>query len=75
MFIQQTRIRSLKGRLSSVKKGATIIVGAKLVPDMMPRLQRIGFPSDANIGDSILPADIGPITGFNAHGANIVHKD
>lgn len=75
MLIRQTRVRSLKGKVSQLKVGTDVVVGARLVPNMMPELQQIGFPPDANVGDAVLPAAIGPITGFNTLGGYIVHKD
>lgn len=75
MIIQQKRIRSLKGRLPGVRKGTPVVVGARLVPDLMPKLRRIGFPDDANIGDSVLPSKIGPVSLFNAEGAIVIHRN
>ena len=75
MIIQQTRVRSLKGKLPGIKKGSTVVFGAKLIPALMPKLFRIGFPENAGIGDAVLPTVIGPITGVNAEGSIIIHRD
>lgn len=75
MLIRQTRVRSLKGKVARIKIGTDVVVGARLVPDLMPKLKRIGFPEDANVGDAVLPAGIGPVSRFNAHGMYIIHKD
>ena len=75
MFIQQKRVRTLKGRFGAITKGTQIVVGAKLIPDLMAKLQKIGFPTAAGIGDAVLPTGIGPVTRFNAEGGEIVHRD
>jgi hypothetical protein len=75
MIIQQRRIRSLRGKLGSARVGSRVVIGAKLVPDLMPKLRRIGFPETANVGDAVLPAAIGPVTSYNADGGEIVHRD
>src|SRR5262245_14453522 len=74
-MIQQKRIRTLKGRLPGIKKGELVVVGARLVPDHMLKLRKVGFPEDANIGDELLPAAIGPVSTFNTEGAVIIHRD
>jgi hypothetical protein len=74
-MIQLKRIRSLKGKLPRVKVGTPVVVGARLVPDLMPKLQRVGFSDGANVGDAVLPTGIGPVSRFNAEGGIIVHRD
>lgn len=75
MLIKQTRVRTLKGKADHVKIGSQVVIGSVLVPDLVPRLRAIGFMDGANVGDRLLPAGIGPISRFNAHGARIVHRD
>lgn len=75
MIIQQKRVRTLKGKLPGVKRGATLVLGAKLVPSIMPKLYRVGFPQNAGVGDAVLPTAIGPTTNYNANGTIIVHRD
>ncbi|MDD5032157.1 MAG: hypothetical protein PHR36_03905 [Patescibacteria group bacterium] len=38
------------------------------------KIQKIGF-SDTQIGATVLPSIVGPVTGYNAEGKNIIHKD
>lgn len=75
MIIQQHRIQSLKGKLNGLKTGTKVVIGARLVPDMMPQLWKIGFPDSAKVGDAVLPAIIGPRTRFNANGGTVIHRD
>jgi hypothetical protein len=75
MLIQQTRVRTLKGRLGPTRKGSKLVIGARLVPSLVPLLVKAGFPQDFKIGDGLLPAAIGPVSLFNAEGGFIVHRD
>jgi hypothetical protein len=75
MIIQQKRVRTLKGKLPGTRKGSQLVVGARLFPALTSRLRAIGFPEDANVGDAVLPAVIGTITQFNAHGGVLIHRD
>lgn len=75
MLIQQSKIRSLKGKLKAIKDGTKLIVGARLTNDLDERLQAIGFPARVNVGETLLPADLGPVSHFNAHGKYIVRRD
>jgi hypothetical protein len=75
MIIQQKRIRTLKGKLRSIRKGSRLVLGGRFLPSLLPRLRAIGFPDVANVGDAVLPAVIGPATGFNAVGGVIIHRD
>jgi len=75
MLIDKKRIRSLRGRLDRVAVGTKLLVGARLVPDQFAILAKAGFDPIVKIGDSVLPADVGPISRFNAEGTVVVHKD
>jgi hypothetical protein len=75
MLIQKTRIRSLENCFAGVTPGSTIVVGVRLSAATRPQMLAIGFPEKPAIGDSILPAIIGPVTRRNAEGDLIIHRD
>lgn len=75
MPIRQCHVRSLSGCFAQVPVGSTVVLGAKMVPRLRENLERLGFPRTIRVGDTILPAEIGPITKFNAEGREIIHRD
>jgi hypothetical protein len=75
LLIKQSRIRSLKGKLGRLRVGTDVVVGARLIPDLIPKLTRIGFSTGVNVGDAVLPTAVGPVSRFNANGGNIIHRD
>lgn len=74
-MIEGRRIRSLDRHLAFVPTGAQVAFGVGL--DTVPQnaLHKIGFSSALQVGDTILPSAIGPVTAYNTHGGYIVHKD
>lgn len=72
-MIQRSRIRSLKPYLRSIPNTTDVYVGLVNPPEAM--LQRIGFSSSLDDGETVLPTPIGHATAFNANGKIIVHKD
>lgn len=74
MEISKKRIRSLAANLPSELQGHQVVLAA---PKEITVVQttRIGFGNPVELGSSVLPAIIGPVTRFNAEGRFIIHRD
>ena len=75
MIIQKKRIRRVPPQFSSIPDQTPVVVATRVVPEDLAILQRIGFSDQPEIGDTVLPAKMGPRTFFNAEGGEIVHRD
>lgn len=75
MLITGARIRSLRRHLAGVPEGAPVVVGLREPDRFAQRLQQVGFSSELAVGETVLPAIIGPRTKFNAEGDYIIHRD
>lgn len=75
LTIRKTRIRSLDRHLGPVKHGEKLVLGVKATPEQHEAIRRIGFEVNAEPGTTLLPADVGAISRFNAHGREIVRRD
>ena len=75
MFISKKRIRNLDHYVKNIKKDQEIILAVSINQIDSEKLQAIGFESSFESGETVLPTVMGPITGFNAEGKYIVHKD
>ena len=75
MIISKKYIRSLSPLRAVIDDGQKIIVciGANSVDG--GTIERIGFTPSVEIGETVLPEIIGPVTGFNANGKSIPLKD
>lgn len=73
--ITQRRIRSLHPHLLGLPRG-TVLTPCLTDPGAhRGRLREIGFPESLDAGQVLLPAVVGPRSGFNADGAERVHRD
>jgi hypothetical protein len=68
MIIKQTRIRNVDTHLSHIKDGESFYIALSDVGNFTEDLIKIGFTSDLEVGEKILPKSIGNITNFNANG-------
>jgi len=73
MIINKKRIISLDF-LRNIKTN-NIVLAAPLDSISKYRLGMIGFQANPNIGDTILPSAIGPVSKRNSEGEYIIHKD
>lgn len=75
MIITGKRIRSVERRLAGVPPGQGIILGLSGVDRFRNRLEEVGLPDPPDVGYTILPAAVGPVSKYNAEGKEIVHRD
>lgn len=75
MRIQKKSVRNLERNLPGISSGTELIFVVPLSEIPVERLERIGFSSAPKLGDTILPAKIGPKSRFNAEGSFTRHRD
>ncbi len=75
MIVGKKRIRSLKSNIKFIDPGEKIIVGIEDLEKRKNILNETGFTENLEIGESVLPKPLGPISKFNANGKDIVHRD
>lgn len=75
MKITKKRIRSLGPYLKGIKPGTPVVVGLTDPAGHEERLRQIGFSYPLDVGESLLPPPVGPVTSFNADGGEVVHRD
>lgn len=75
MKIQKRRIRKVSPNVSGVQKGRKIVIGLQGISDHLSALGQLGFESELQDGQSLLPSPVGPVSKFNAEGDYLVHKD
>lgn len=76
MLIKQRRIRNIDTHLAHIKRGTTLVVGLRDIRAHVQNLVKAGFTSDLTTGEAVIPdATFGPVSRFNAHGKDMVHKD
>lgn len=75
MVITKKRIRKAEKYLSAVKDGDIVILGIPSVVGLDEKLESCGFSAPITAGDTVLPTVNGPVSGFNANGKTIVHRD
>lgn len=68
MITNKKRIRNLSRYLAHVKPGTEITVGVTDINRFTKHLVQVGFSPALEHGDTVLPAVVGPVTRFNAHG-------
>ena len=73
LIIRKKRIMNLSS-LSSLPIGHKVRVGITITEDTLPRLKLLGFTVPVVIGETLLPAAIGPITKRNAIGSYLLPK-
>ena len=74
MKIQKKRIYSLQNNLPTSLKNKYFIPGIVLNQDESSMLLNLGFTEKLEVGESLLPRIVGPITKFNAEGKEIPDK-
>ena len=75
MRITGRRIRSLGKYFRRVSKGTTIVVGLSGLSAHLQPLTRLGFSSQLQLGETVLPAaTLGPVSAFNAEGKEVPDK-
>ncbi len=75
MKINQKRIRNLERHLPATFQNWRINIGLTDLQRFGAKLNAIGFTADLNIGETVLPSVLGPVTRFNAEGKNIIRRD
>lgn len=74
MIIKQTRIINLS-ILSFVSANSLIRIGVSDIIRFSDKIREIGFPSEIDPGQTVLPKAIGPVSRRNSEGTLIIHKD
>jgi len=75
MEISGKRIRKLEKKILEIIFGKEICPNISITPDIQNLLTKIGFSQTLNIGESILPNIIGPITKFNSDGSFTLNRE
>lgn len=75
IVIRQSRIRSLDRHLAAVPPGSPLTLAVRIGEERRAALEAIGLGPSPAPGDTVLPADLGPVSRFNAHGREIVRRD
>ena len=74
MRIEQRRIRNLS-KLSVIKDGMKIRVVITKIEEKKSIMKKLGFSESLNVGETILPNEVGPVTRRNSRGYYIIHRD
>ena len=74
LIIRKKRIMNLSS-LNSLPMGIEVRVGITINKDFLPKLKRMGFTVPLLIGETLLPAAIGPVTKRNSEGSYLLHRD
>lgn len=75
MLIKKKRIRNVGNNIRGVARGQHCVVALRNLDRFVDHLQRAGFSAKLQIGETVLPASIGPVSSFNAEGKYDIHKD
>jgi len=75
MRITGHRVRTLDRRLPGVAAGTSILPTLAEPDQHLARLEEVGFRLPLQVGDTVLPAVVGPRSRFNAEGGEQVHRD
>lgn len=67
MLISGKRVRSIKRYVRHLNRQKELFVYS-LLKNPAADFSRVGFPSSPKMGDTILPAEIGPVSRFNSEG-------
>lgn len=75
MIINKKRIKSIKNNIPANILGKIVIPGIVLdIHKDFDKLTKIGFTPKLEVGESLLPLSIGPITRFNSNGKEIIDR-
>lgn len=75
MIIKKTKIRSLESIKTFLRKYDEVIIATTINENNKPLLEKIGFTSSLQTGETVLPSKVGPVSIFNAEGRYIKQKD
>lgn len=75
MIIHKKRIRNITPYIRHITGGSKFFVGIIEPARFTVMLRRIGFPEPFSIGQSILPAGVGPVSMYNAEGKEVIRMD
>lgn len=76
MIINQQRINKLDAHLDFLDDNTEIIVGLENPDRYEDTLEKVGFNSDLEVGDRLLPPkSFGSVSEFNAEGGEEIHDD
>lgn len=76
MIITKRRIKSLRPLKNILAKYKKVVIGLPVDDKAQKVLAKVGFTSSLDVGETVLPsAQLGPVSGFNAEGKDLIHKD
>lgn len=75
MQIHKSRINNVLPYIRHIPNGSKIVFGIENPTRYSTKLLRIGFVEPFEVGQSLLPSSIGPVSNYNATGKVIVHKN
>lgn len=68
MLIKQSRVRSVRRHFGHLPPTTPLVLGVRINADVGPWLARAGFEANPSPGTVLLPAEVGPVSRFNAEG-------
>lgn len=74
MIIRKTRINNIERYMPKKFVGKTFVIATLLSDKRKSKLRKLGFEY-LDLGETVLPKPIGPVSRFNANGKIIKHKD
>lgn len=75
MKISKKRIRTVENYLLEIKKDDYFSIGLIGLEGIVDKLINIGFTKELNLGETVLPKIVGPISRFNADGGYKLRRD
>lgn len=75
MIIRKKRIQSVGKNIRGITRGDHLVVGLTNLHRFANALIKVGFSAGLGVGETLLPAALGPISTFNAEGDYEIHKD
>lgn len=75
MKIIKKRVRNIENYLANIREGEEFYIAFTDLQNNETRVNRVGFSSQREVGERILPNVIGPISRFNANGKFIIRRD
>jgi len=74
MIIRKTRINNLERYLPEKLSGKSFVVATLVSDKKESKIKKLGFDK-LDLGETVLPKPMGPVSRFNANGKIIKHKD
>lgn len=75
MIIRKKRIRTINNNVRGFRRGDHVVVALRDLDRFSNELARAGFSRNLEVGETVLPTAVGPISTFNAEGRYEIHKD